>query len=53
MVLNLHRSQGVDCTCHTGLDMVIRSQARVNGWYSEVLGVGVGVHQGSVLHPLV
>jgi hypothetical protein len=30
-----------------------RSRVRVNGQYSEEFGVGVGVHQGSVLSPLL
>ena len=30
-----------------------RSRVRVNGQYSEEIGVGVGVHQGSVLSPLL
>ena len=30
-----------------------RSCVRVNGQYSEEFGVGVGVHQGSVLSPLL
>ena len=30
-----------------------RSRVRVNGEYSEEFGVGVGVHQGSVLSPLL
>ena len=29
------------------------SRVRVNGQYSEEFGVGVGVHQGSVLSPLL
>ena len=31
----------------------VRSHVRVNGQYSEEFGVGVGVHQGSVLSPLL
>ena len=31
----------------------VRSQVRVNGQYSEEFGVGVGVHQRSVLNPLL
>ena len=30
-----------------------RSRVRVNGQYSEEFGVWVGVHQGSVLSPLL
>ena len=30
-----------------------RSHIRVNGQYSEEFGVGIGVHQGSVLSPLL
>jgi len=33
--------------------MNARSRVRVNGQYSEEFGVGVGVHQGSVLNPLL
>ena len=31
----------------------VRSRVRVSDGYSEELGVGVGVHQGSVLSPLL
>ena len=31
----------------------VRSSVRVGDWYSEEFGVGVGVHQGSVLSPLL
>ena len=31
----------------------VRSRVRVGDGYSEELGVGVGVHQGSVLSPLL
>ena len=31
----------------------VRSRVRVGDGYSEVFGVGVGVHQGSVLSPLL
>ena len=36
-----------------GMYTNIRSQVRVNGRYSEEFSVGVGVHQGSVLSPLL
>ena len=36
-----------------GLYNNARSRVRVNGQYSEEFGVGVGVHQGSVLSPLL
>ena len=36
-----------------GMYVNARSRVRVNGQYSEEFGVGVGVHQGSVLSPLL
>ena len=36
-----------------GMYTDVRSRVRVNGQYSEEFGVGVGVHQGSVLSPLL
>ena len=36
-----------------GMYVNARSRVRVNGQYSEKIGVGVGVHQGSVLSPLL
>ena len=36
-----------------GMYTNVRSRVRVNGQYSEEFGVGVGVHQGSVLSPLL
>ena len=36
-----------------GIYTNVRSRVRVNGQYSEEFGVGVGVHQGSVLSPLL
>ena len=33
--------------------MISRSHVRANGQYSEEFGLGVGVHQGSVLRPLL
>ena len=36
-----------------GMYVNARSRVRVNGQYSEEIGVGVGVHQGSVLSPLL
>ena len=33
--------------------MDVRCHVRVNGQYSEEFGVGVGMHQGSVLSPLL
>ena len=36
-----------------GMYVNARSRAHVNGQYSEEIGVGVGVHQGSVLYPLL
>ena len=36
-----------------GMYVNARSRVRVNGQYSEEIGVGVGVHQGSFLSPLL
>ena len=36
-----------------GMYTDVKSRVRVNGQYSKELGVGVGVHQGSVLSPLL
>ena len=36
-----------------GMYTNVRSRVRVNGQYSEEFSVGVGVHQGSVLSPLL
>ena len=36
-----------------GLNTDVKSRVRVNGQYSKEFGVGVGVHQGSVLSPLL
>jgi len=36
-----------------GMYTNVRSRVRVNGQYSEELGAGVGVHQGSVLSPFL
>ena len=36
-----------------GMYTNVRSRVCVNGQYSEEFGVGVGVHQGSVLSPLL
>jgi len=36
-----------------GMYTNVRSRVRVNGQYSEEFGVGVGVHQGFVLSPLL
>ena len=36
-----------------GMYFNARSRVRVNGQYSDEFGVGVGVHQGSVLSPLL
>ena len=36
-----------------GMYMDVKSHVRVNGQYSKEFGVGVGVHQGSVLSPLL
>ena len=36
-----------------GMHSDVSSRVRVNGQYSEEFGVGVGVHQGSVLSPLL
>ena len=36
-----------------GMYMDVKSRVRVNGQYSKEFGVGVGVHQGSVLSPLL
>ena len=44
------RSLGVDGLCGSSK---ARSRVRVNRQYSEEFGVGVGVHQGSVLSPLL
>ena len=44
---------GMGCLCHPGHVQNARSRVRVNGQYSEEFGVGVGVHQGSVLSPLL
>ena len=50
------RSLGVDewaVRVIQGMYSNARSRVRVNGQYSEEFGVGVGVHQGSVLSPLL
>ena len=50
------RSLGVDewaVRVIQGMYTNVRSRVRVNGQYSEEFGVGVGVHQGSVLSPLL
>ena len=50
------RSVGVDewaVRVIQGMYTNVRSRVRVNGQYSEEFGVGVGVHQGSVLSPLL
>ena len=36
-----------------GMYTDVKSRVRVNGQYSKEFGVGVGVHQGSVLSPLL
>ena len=36
-----------------GMYTDVKSRVRVNGQYSKEFGVGVGVHQGSVLRPLL
>ena len=36
-----------------GMCTNVRSRVRVNGQYSKEFGVGVGVHQGSVMSPLL
>ena len=43
------RSRGISYVCHPGHAPNARSYVWVNGQYSEDFGVGVGVHQGSVL----
>ena len=48
------RGPGMSCVCHWGhMYPNARSRVRVNGQYSVEFGVGVGVHQGSVLSPLL
>ena len=50
------RSLGVDewdVRVIQGMYHNTRSPVRVNGQYSEEFGVGVGVHQGSILSPLL
>ena len=49
------RSVGVEWAIRIiqGMYTNARSRVRVNGQYSEEFGVGVGVHKGSVLSPLL
>ena len=42
----------IGCACHPGHVLQCRSCVWVDGQYSEEFGVGVVVHQGSILSPL-
>ena len=47
------RKHGIDEWLVQSMFMDVRSRVRVGDGYSEEFGVGVGVHQGSVLSPLL
>ena len=47
------RGRWMGCVCHPVYALQCQKSCAVNGQYSEEFGVGVGVHKGSVLSPLL